>query len=466
MKFLTAMAALGLALVLAASMALAQDENRFQRDTMLQSGDYDSFRVTGSGRRAAFACAQACEQDARCKAWTLIQTTGQCRLKREIGPAVTNTCCISGVKDDVGDVASSKQAFCTDYANAAADANDVNLQRRCGLGGPRWTSDFNEHYKWCMRSPRSMAEEEAQARADDIARCQVVDRRNENERCQHYVKASIIQAETASKMNCGFRTRGPLLWTTSERELQANCNRRNMPFHVEIAERERMLRDCFVQAAAAEAECRSYADKAIELYQASLENRCDFPNNARWSSGKFRHYEFCLNSSQRQRDAESQAREEELRECKRQAALRAECDTYARGAVEQARRNEALKCGLRGVRWSRYIEDHFDFCMSTRERDRKLETASREDELQACERRAAVDPICDEYAKRAVRAAMLNEDQRCGNRDRVIWNTSYDRHYAFCLQSNLEQREDAQRQRRRAIRVCSFLRSFSLEIEF
>lgn len=90
------------------------DEPVFQNDTMIQSGDYDSFKVPR--RRGAGACAEACLRDPRCKAWTYIRTVEQCRLKYEVGVAVANKCCISGRKDRKS-AGGSRQEFCADYAS-------------------------------------------------------------------------------------------------------------------------------------------------------------------------------------------------------------------------------------------------------------------------------------------------------------------------------------------------------------
>ncbi len=48
-------------------------------------------------------------------------------------------------------VRSPAQQYCASYAHSAVRANIENLRRGCGFTGPRWQSNFNVHYDWCMR---------------------------------------------------------------------------------------------------------------------------------------------------------------------------------------------------------------------------------------------------------------------------------------------------------------------------
>lgn len=468
MRLLTALAAALCAFVLAAGEAAAQDETKFLRNTMLQSGDYDSFRVDTGGRAAIFACAQACEKDARCQAWTFISTVQQCRLKREVGPQVTNSCCVSGLKLAKTQSSDSKQAFCSDYANDAVDASDRNIQQGCRQTGPRWASDFSVHYSWCMRSPRQQADDETAARADALQNCKVASTGPDKKAfCDHYARVSVAQSVTNEKANCRIRQSGGLLWSTDRTVFQDQCGRASRDVRIDVATRENLLDSCFDTAGAEEAACKTYAEGAVRQFQDSLDEKCDFQDTALWSSSKLRHYQFCLDSSEKERQDAVSEREDQLNECQRQAALRKQCDDYAEVAVGQARLNERLKCGLRGVRWSKYADDHFDFCMRASNRDRDAEQASRDGDLQVCQRKKTqVDAECDIYARKAVRAVQLNGEQRCGNVGREVWNADYKYNYNFCIQSNSEDRLQAQIQRRRALRVCSFLKGFTLEIEF
>ena len=62
-------------------------------------------------------------------------------------------------------------AFCTLYANRAAQQNQQNGARRCGLSGPAWNSSAQYHYGWCMTVASPTAQAQDDARAAALARC-------------------------------------------------------------------------------------------------------------------------------------------------------------------------------------------------------------------------------------------------------------------------------------------------------
>jgi PAN domain. len=84
------------ALVLLAMAGAAHAQLGYDRN----GGDYSTFTLR-SGDPAA--CAQRCERDARCRAWsfsyprtTHVQAT--CWLKNKVTPRVEDPCCVSGVR--------------------------------------------------------------------------------------------------------------------------------------------------------------------------------------------------------------------------------------------------------------------------------------------------------------------------------------------------------------------------------
>lgn len=62
----------------------------------------------------------------------------------------------------------SKKEKCREYAGLALKQNQENIQRRCGFSGPRWSSDFNGHYQWCLKVPQEFAESETRARREAL----------------------------------------------------------------------------------------------------------------------------------------------------------------------------------------------------------------------------------------------------------------------------------------------------------
>ena len=66
---------------------------------------------------------------------------------------------------------SGKEARCQAYAQMAMSSNEQNLARGCGFTGPRWLSDFQAHYNWCLGVPQLFADMEANGRADQLRQC-------------------------------------------------------------------------------------------------------------------------------------------------------------------------------------------------------------------------------------------------------------------------------------------------------
>lgn len=64
---------------------------------------------------------------------------------------------------------------CNEYAETAVAQNVQNLERHCGFTGPRWSSDYNAHYQWCIKALRESADSENRAREDALrSKCRVL----------------------------------------------------------------------------------------------------------------------------------------------------------------------------------------------------------------------------------------------------------------------------------------------------
>ena len=63
---------------------------------------------------------------------------------------------------------------CSAYAKGAVAQNEEALRRNCGYGGPRWQSNYDSHYHWCMVDGWMFngTQHENQARAEGLAKCQ------------------------------------------------------------------------------------------------------------------------------------------------------------------------------------------------------------------------------------------------------------------------------------------------------
>ena len=449
-------------LALLPTNGLAQ-ERQFMRDKLIQAGDYDQFVVAGPGGMRA--CAETCANDPRCKAWTYIRPVNQCRLKHEMGRMVDNPCCVSGVKPDADAAeAGGKQAFCAEYARAAVTANAQNTSQGCQLQGARWSDDFQQHYSWCMSVHRDDAATESQARGNDIARCQQAASEGAAAKCDHYARISMVQVETARKAHCAL-PQDDRRWAKDIDVHRHACM--EAPARVlatGIAEREAVLTTCLAAAGQAHEDCDRYADKAVEQVTAATANGCDV-SGPRWSSSRAEQLLFCLNNDGGTRRAEAAARVQQVAQCTDQAAKRHDCDEYADAAMAQSARNANENCGFKGASWSRYKDEHIAFCMRAGRTELRDAAAGRDADLATCQSRASVDPVCDDFAKRAVKVSEVNAQRDCGL-DGEIWSADYNDQYRFCVKSNPVERRVRMIQQRRDLFACSIEHGFKLELGF
>lgn len=445
------------------STAVADDRPALMPETILMANDYDAFVIAGP--RGARACAEACGNDQRCQAWTFIRGPGQCRLKYAAGPAQKNACCISGLKPpEVVAEIGGKQGFCADYAKRAIVANNQNLSQGCRLSGARWNADFQGHYGWCMGVDRRQSQAETEARTADIARCTVSASDESGPKCDHYVRVSSTQIESARKARCDLGG-DDRLWSGDVARLKDTCQRApGRALRSDIAERERVLAACFASAGQAEQACGAYADTAVKQVQQATANECGFVGRT-WTSSRVQHLQWCLDASPTARKAEADTRGQQIVACTQQVTRRKACDDYAQSAVQQAQTNDSQNCSFAGPNWSRYADDHVAFCMQASPAVLSSETAKRDTALQQCQARNYVNPECDEYARRSVRVAGINQQRQC-DYDGPEWSLNYADHYRFCTRNNAQERRDVMIGRRQALWACSSDRGFTLELGF
>jgi len=60
---------------------------------------------------------------------------------------------------------------CEQYAQNAVAEHQQNLQNQCGFTGPRWSSDFQGHYGWCLAVSSADAQRETAERNNELMRC-------------------------------------------------------------------------------------------------------------------------------------------------------------------------------------------------------------------------------------------------------------------------------------------------------
>jgi len=146
-------------------------------------------------------CETECNKNGKCKAWTWVRPgalpflprpglKGFCALKGSIPNKTQDNCCISGyakargqtdniIVGRVGTILDtgrspevSRQRSCQDYARNAVSHQQRNQGARCGLRGPQWNPNYNDHFNWCMRGENlKYTQVEQRKRQDALARC-------------------------------------------------------------------------------------------------------------------------------------------------------------------------------------------------------------------------------------------------------------------------------------------------------
>jgi len=61
--------------------------------------------------------------------------------------------------------------YCQRYASNAVHAQLRNIQYRCGFGGRRWSTDYGDHFRWCVGARWVSADSEERARRRLLRSC-------------------------------------------------------------------------------------------------------------------------------------------------------------------------------------------------------------------------------------------------------------------------------------------------------
>jgi hypothetical protein len=54
--------------------------------------------------------------------------------------------------DKANDLEKCKKNFCDNYAKVSIAQNKDNESKKCGFSGPKWSSDYNHHFNWCLKN--------------------------------------------------------------------------------------------------------------------------------------------------------------------------------------------------------------------------------------------------------------------------------------------------------------------------
>ncbi len=421
-------------------------------------GDYDYLSVpAGSGYRW---CEDSCAADARCKSWTYIKPSRQCRLKRIVVPAHPSKCCISGVKKIINK--KSRREICADFASAAVDQQDENLLRKCGYRGPLWSERYKRHFRACLSLNARQRGAQLASRKKALRRC-AQNRRRGNRECNRFALTAQAILRSAGQNNCRLQESLPnTQWLGGYERAYAWCKKnRDEANETTLRAARASLSSCLLRGGGPYIErCDAYAKTAVRQYDKARRNDCGF-SGSRWNSNYRRHYQWCLKVDPWDIENEIQVRKDALQRCIAQGGGGAEgkiaCDHYSRLASEQTRSNRKQNCGLKGRRWLANYDRHFAWCSKTSKVNRDAELRYREAELSKCFERGGgeYNETCDTYAVRAVKQYKKNVERGCNYRGKY-WHDSYLRHYKWCVKASSGRRVRKMLERKALLSTCKF----------
>lgn len=454
LRFLPSWLSCALALALAAMLSLPTGGAvAAQPDTVLVGGDYDYLTAPAAG---GFRwCEEQCSHDARCRAWTFVKSSGQCRLKRFASPLQSDSCCISGVKTVAA--ARSERDLCADYANAAVDDQASNLSRQCGLRGDGWSDDYKLHFRVCLEMSPAKRRSLAQAREQSLKRCDVGRLRGDGD-CQRFAALANALEADGRERDCRLTD---LPWSAGRATAYDWClKNRGEATEARLVGPRNQLAACLARGGGPFLErCDGYAKDAVGQFEAARKAECGFKGGSRWSDAYPVHYQWCMKVDSIDARNEKDARQGELDRCLAESGSsqqgRIACDHYARLAGAQTETNRKLDCGLKGRRWLADYDRHYAWCIATSRSNRVLELKYREDELDKCFQRGggAFNEVCDDYASGAVAQSQQNSDSNCRYRG-SDWHDSYIGHYKWCLAAGPDDAQKKLARRKLAIETC------------
>jgi hypothetical protein len=367
---------------------------------------------------------------------------------------------------------SASDAVCTQYAQDAVNAQQQNLNGRCGLAGDRWSLNYEGHRSWCLGASQASVDREANARRADLSKCsrcfayaqEAIDaqRNNVTRQCglsgdpwsDHYenhrswcmrVSQADADRETAnrsaelSKCDTCFAY-GQQATNAQQQNLANQCGRAGDRWSLDFNGHRSWCMEASQSAIDGETNarnwelakctsCTAYAQQATAAQQKNLENQCGRSGD-RWSSNFAGHKSWCMGAPQYAIDREAAARQYEVDRC---AGVYRE---YTLAALDAQRQNIDNGCNLTGSRWSLNDQDHMNWCLFAPQAAIDWETEQRKIQINSClatGRKAA----CDAYAKKAIEqfnAARNNSN--CDRRDQRRWHDNYQNHYGWCMAVN------------------------------
>lgn len=273
--------------------------------------DYDIFQTGGNDYKA---CERACNDDARCKAWTFLTNLGQCRLKHSEAPKFDNACCVSDVKRDKPKDRRADEVLCSDFAVAALNDNNANLSNRCGYRGPLWSASFGDVFNRCLDISPDRRERESTQRAEALDDCRKLASRSQKLECDTVAKLALVQAKTQADNKCGFNIAA---WHLDEAKYAKVCAAADRSVRWDfLFRRETTLASCLARGGQADKDCDAYASLSVTQFRRAQQMRCGNAfSGLFWHANADDHYDWCRKAPKAERDRWIKRRSDQLDAC-------------------------------------------------------------------------------------------------------------------------------------------------------
>jgi hypothetical protein len=229
---------------------------------------------------------------------------------------------------------------CGAYASAAVAQQQHNVQQGCGFTGPAWSADFNAHFAWCQ-SGAQMADltREDRARSDLLAQCTAQQAQQEAQEaaeqaqqqaqqeqkiadCQEYARKAVEHQSANQYLKCGFSGGA---WSANHAAHFDWCmGAPQAAVNQEDSTRYSQLQGCIsvleqqkaAQQAKLQSDCQYYADVAVCMRSRANQLDCSV-SGSRWGTNRQTHYDWCLGATPAARQAEANARDARIEQCRK-----------------------------------------------------------------------------------------------------------------------------------------------------
>ncbi len=201
--------------------------------------------------------------------------------------------------------------------------------------------------------------------------------------------------------------------------------------------------------------CADYAEKALDQQDKNLAERCGF-RGTRWQANYRHHYRWCMDSSRRSAERETQARDDELRSCTDDRRVRDRgCERYASTAMDILQQARENNCGKSSRGWGEEYERVYEWCLDNGRAKRADMLDRAQSKLASCIRRGGGPLIerCETYADTALEQIKKSRTNQCGNSG-ILWRNSFRAQYRFCRNNNRRELRRASERREASLDRC------------